>query len=113
MPHKFAEGKFCNSSKMAWFLLIKCTLCKKTLSNGNVFLEELSTRCFALNMHPEYFLFLFFANVYNLGTKEHKSKSAANKQIVNSVQDSVGSWTETKLFESKSGIERVCIGGDC
>ena len=56
---------------------------------------------------------LFPFNVYNLSTKEHKSKSAANKQIVNSVQDSAGSWNETKLSESKSGKERVCIGGDC
>ena len=55
----------------------------------------------------------FITNVYNLSTKEHKSKSAANKQIVNSVQDSAGSWSEIKLSESKSGKERVCIGGDC
>ena len=53
------------------------------------------------------------SNVYNLSTKEHKSKSAASKQIVNSVQDSAGSWNETKLSESKSGKAQVCICGDC
>ena len=52
-------------------------------------------------------------NVYNLSTKEHKSKSAANKQIVNRVQDLAGSWNETKSSESKSGKAQVSIGGDC
>ena len=52
-------------------------------------------------------------NVYNLSTKEHKSKSAANKQIVNRVQDLAGFWNETKSSESKSGKAQVSICGDC
>ena len=48
-------------------------------------------------------------NVYNLSTKEHKSKSAANKQIVNRVQDLAGFWNETKSSESKSGKAQVSI----
>ena len=54
-----------------------------------------------------------YSSVYHRSTKEHKSKSAANKQIVNRVQDLAGSWSETKSSESKFGKAQVCICRAC